>query len=257
VNEAKQHGWAAGSKSGVLARAALRTGFLLLFSASGACQDRSAAPLKTQAAAPLAAPPARSARSYMLSHYADTQSMRKGLIAGRLDDFHSAAAAVARDPWSPRSNGDYGAYLDRVRSAASSAEAAPSLAAGAAALGSLGEACAACHRQSGGPETPVAPEDPSERANPKMFAHAVAAERAWAGLILPSDESWMSGMQLLVAAPSGDEKPDREASRHLRDLGRRGQIAANDQRGKIFGEVLTTCSECHQREGQERTAGDR
>jgi hypothetical protein len=191
---------------------------------------------------------ARSRRQYMLSHYADTEDMRRSLITGRLGDYRQAAAAVARDEWKPASSNDSRAFLDGVRGAASAAEAAPTLAAGAVALGSLGEVCASCHLKSGHPEAPLAPEDSSPGPDSRMFAHAVAADRLWAGLILPSDANWMSGVQLLAAASSSSEDAAGRASlQRLRTLGQQGEAARVDERGRIFADVLIACSNCHER----------
>ncbi len=75
-----------------------------------------------------------------------------------------------------------------------------------------------------------------------MLDHAVASDRLWAGLILPSDESWASALQLLLQAP-GSADPSAEisaAARQLGELARRGQRAEPDQRGRVFADVLLT-----------------
>jgi hypothetical protein len=187
----------------------------------------------------------------MLSHYGDTTAMRKALVAGKLADYQAAAAALARDDWSPSAAADQAAFAQRARSAASDAQTAPSLVVAAAALGALGDVCASCHLASRATEIPIAPEEPSDATNPRMLAHAIASEQLWAGLILPSDASWMSGMQLLIQAPALDD-PSSEvsaAARHLSELARRGETAEPEQRGKLFGDVVLTCSGCHERLG--------
>jgi hypothetical protein len=193
----------------------------------------------------------RTSRGQMLGHYGDTTAMQRALIAGKLAEYQTAAAAVARDEWSPRPGGDQAGFAERARAAATAAQAAPSLVAAAAALGALGNVCASCHLASGAPEVPIAPEEPSEVTNPRMLAHAIASERLWAGLILPSDASWVSGMRLLAQVPAIDQ-PSAEVSaavRLLSELARRGENAEPDQRGQIFGDVLLTCSGCHERLG--------
>jgi hypothetical protein len=222
--------------------------------ATGEAQTVTAGSSAANAASPSAgAAPVRrrTTRGQMLSHYGDTAAMRKALVAGKLADYQAAAAAVARDEWSPSAGADEAPFAQRARAAAAAAQAAPSLVAAAAALGALGDVCASCHLASGAPEIPIPPEEPSEATNPQMLRHAIASARLWAGLILPSDANWVSGMQLLVQAPALDH-PSSEvsaAARHLSELGRRGESAEPDQRGQIFGDVLLTCSGCHERLG--------
>jgi cytochrome c553 len=187
----------------------------------------------------------------MLTHYADTAGMRQALVRGKLHDFQSAAAAVATDEWTPRLRGDYRPHVDALRAAARGAQQATSVLAGAAALGKLGEACASCHLEVGGPGSPIAPEQLTEVADPSMVAHAVATDRLWEGLVLPSDTSWSSGMDVLLDAPKLDSGVTDVAAAavHLRELARKGKSAAVDQRGQIFASVLTTCAGCHERLG--------
>jgi cytochrome c556 len=187
----------------------------------------------------------------MLTHYADTVGMRRALVTGKSDDYKAAAAAVANDGWTPRLRGDYQPYVEAVRSAARSGVTTSSVVSAAAVLGKLGEACASCHVKFGGPGSPVAPEQLTESADPSMVAHAVATDRLWEGLILPSDTSWSSGMEVLLDAPKldSDVADVSAAARHLRDLARQGKSADVAQRGQIFASVITTCAGCHERLG--------
>jgi cytochrome c553 len=187
----------------------------------------------------------------MLSHYGDTAAMRRALVAGKLADYQVAAGALARDEWSPGATSDTHGFVERVRAAAVDAQSAPSLVAAATALSALADVCASCHLASGSREFPVAPEEPSEAANPRMLAHAIASDRLWAGLILSSDESWVSGMQLLAQVPALDA-PSPEvsaAAARLNELARQGETAELEQRGPIFRDVMLTCSGCHERLG--------
>lgn len=193
----------------------------------------------------------RTQRGQMLSHYADTSTMRKALVAGKLADYQAAAGAVARDEWAPSAAADGREYTQRVRAAATAAQAAPSVVAAAQALGALGDRCASCHMASGVPQIPIQPEDPSEASNPRMLGHAIASDRLWAGLTLSSDENWASGMQLLAQAP-GIADPSAEvaaAARQLGELARRGERAELDQRSRAFADVMLTCAGCHERLG--------
>jgi hypothetical protein len=173
-------------------------------------------------------------RHYMLTHYTDSVGMRRALVTGKLEDFRSAAGAVAKDEWTPRLRGEYRTHVDAVRALARSAQKAPSVGAAARELGKLGEACASCHLKFGGPGSPVAPVPLSEGADPSMVAHAAATDRLWEGLIFPSDTSWSSGMDVLMDAPKldSDVADIAAAAQHLRELARKGRSA---------GRPLPTC----------------
>ncbi len=193
----------------------------------------------------------RTTRGQMLSHYADTIAMRRALVAGKLADYQGSAAAVANDEWAPNAPAEQRELTLRVRSAAATAQATTSLVGAAQALGALGDVCASCHLASGAPQLPIAPEAIIEASNPHMLAHAIAADQLWAGLTLPSDESWASGIQLLLedpelAAPSDEVSA---AARLLRELASRGERAEPDERGRLFADVVVTCSGCHERLG--------
>ena len=143
------------------------------------------------------------------------------------------------------------AWSQRARDAAAAAQAAPSLVEAALALGTIGDVCASCHVASEAPPLPLAPEEPLEASNPHMLAHAVASDRLWAGLTLPSDDSWGSGVQLLLQDP-GLANPSAEvapAARHLHELARRAERAEPDERGRVFADILLTCAGCHERLG--------
>jgi hypothetical protein len=84
-----------------------------------------------------------------------------------------------------------------------------------------------------------------------MLAHAIASDRSWAGLTLPSDASWSSGMRLLLQDPALADPSDEvsAAARLLTELARRGERAEPDARGQLLADVLLTCSGCHERLG--------
>ena len=193
----------------------------------------------------------RSTRGQMLSHYAGTTAMRRALVAGKLSEYQTAAGAVARDEWSPGSSAEELELTQRVRLAATAAQAAPSLVEAALALGAMGDVCASCHLDAVAAEFPLAPEEPLEASNPSMLDHAIASDRLWAGVMLPSDESWASGISLLLDDPGLADLPSEvtPAERQLRGLAQRGQAAEPEQRGRLLADMLVTCSGCHERLG--------
>lgn len=196
-------------------------------------------------------PPARITRSHMRGHFLETVRMREAIVRGRLPELQAAAGSLASDIQPLALRGDYRPYLDSVRTAARSVAAAESVVAGAAALGKLGEVCASCHLKFGGPDSPLAPVPLANEdgADPNMVAHALATDRLWEGLILPSDTSWLGGTRVLMDAVrlDGDVPELVAAGRHLRELARNGASAAASQRGASFANILLTCASCHAR----------
>jgi len=190
-------------------------------------------------------------RSYMRGHFLDTARMREAIVMGKLAELHAAAAAVADDPWTPKLRQDYRPYIETMRAVARSAQTAESVVSGAAALGKLGDACASCHLKFGGPGSPIAPLPMAEGADPGMVEHALATERLWEGLILPSDISWLSGARVLQEAPKLDSDVSQvaAAARHLSDLAKTATAATATERSKVFGNILLTCNACHERLG--------
>lgn len=190
-------------------------------------------------------------RTYMLTHYADTVALRRALVAGKLADAQAAAARVAADPWTPNLRGDYQPHVSAVRAAASAVQKATSLEQAARGLTHLGTECATCHVKLAGISAAAPSEQPSEALDPTMVAHAVGTERAWLGLILPSDASWASGMELLLDAPAldSDVTDVAAAARHLRGLAQRGRSADGEQRSEVLASILLTCAGCHERLG--------
>lgn len=185
----------------------------------------------------------------MREHFEEADAMRRAVVAGRLPALHGAAAGLAGDGWTPRLRPDWKPHVARVRAAAEAATKASSLEAGAAALGELGAACAACHQSVGGPTLPSAPKAPPAGMDPSMAAHAVATEQLWEGLAFPSEASWAAGARGLVAAPALDSDVEDVAAtaRRLRSLAERALGSGPEQRAALYGQVLTTCSSCHQR----------
>jgi hypothetical protein len=269
----KGHSLCARASQALSGRLYASAGAWLFAAALGTCQEPAPPPVPTAEAKPqikeVSAPPTLpsaslaataaphpkqqtpTTRSYMLTHYADSVRMRQAVVAGKLSDVQAAAAAVSNDAWTPKLRGDYQPYVQAVRDAARSVQSAASLTAAATALGKLGETCADCHLKFGGPGSPIAPVPLSESADSSMAAHALATDRLWAGLILPSDTSWLSGARVLVDAPALDSDVSEvaAAARHLRELARQGGTVEAAQRSKTFASVILTCAACHERLG--------
>lgn len=89
----------------------------------------------------------------------------------------------------------------------------------------------------------------------RMDRHALAAELMWEGLIAPSDSAWQAGatelLQAPVAAPSSQPALSKDVAaglRGVRQLALRASKASSaDEREVVYSELLSACSDCHQR----------
>ena len=86
-----------------------------------------------------------------------------------------------------------------------------------------------------------------------MARHQWAADRLWEGLIAPSDQSWLNAAEVLLEVPlalagtQGTEQT-RALTERVHSLGHQARSAArSSDRVRIYGEILGTCADCHQR----------
>lgn len=189
-------------------------------------------------------------KAYMKEHFAEAALMRRAALAGQLGPLKAAASGLAGDAWTPNLRSDWKPHVASVRAAAQAANTAASLAQGTEALGALGEACASCHRDVGGPSAAAVTTAPAKTAERPMLEHAGAEERLWQGLAFPSDAAWASGLDALKNAPAlgSDVAEVAAVARRLDGLVQRARDPGAP-RGKLYGEIVTTCASCHQLTG--------
>ena len=117
------------------------------------------------------------------------------------------------------------------------------------AVADLARTCANCHLAGArGPiphdTTAVPGADPTEQ-------HIMAAMFAWIGLITPIEQPYLLGLDELLPPVfiESDERVQEVADRFkgLVDSAREAESWA--QRTAVFGDVLTTCADCHDRAG--------
>lgn len=118
---------------------------------------------------------------------------------------------------------------------------------GAAAVAQLARACANCHiAGSRGPvphDTAEVPgEDPTER-------HIMAAMFAWIGLVTPLEQPYLLGLDELLPPVFIESDDDvQQAADELRGWVEEARAATSwADRTELFGKVLATCAECHDR----------
>ena len=119
--------------------------------------------------------------------------------------------------------------------------------------------CGECHelRKRGPGRTLMVPlpwEDPPDSLKQRMQRHQMGVDQLWDGLVLPSENAWRSGTVTITRAPlRGPEQADESSSAELhtrieatRDLAKQARLAPTYQeRGRIFGELISGCAQCH------------
>lgn len=191
-------------------------------------------------------------KAYMRQHFDEAAVMRRAALAGQLEALKTAASGLAGDAWTANLRSDWKPHVGAVRAAAQAAHTATTLEAATGAMGALGEACAACHRDVGGPAASALSTPPPTSPERPMLEHAGAEERLWQGLAFPSDAAWSSGLEALKKAPALDSDVAEVAAvaRRLDALVQRAR-QPGAPRGKLYGEIVTTCSSCHRLTGVE------
>lgn len=242
-------------------------GLILTFIVAAAGCKSEAPQTTVTTTAPLkpAAPPSSESRQglqtptvhvYMAEQYTQADRMKHSLIRGDLPAYRESASwiaehelsATAPEPWRERARA--------LQDAAKSARDAPTLAAAATGLGGVGEACGACHTALGKPSLAIA-EPPTEGSGAQlhMARHQWAADRLWEGLIVPSDQIWIEGAEMMADAPletpvmapgtSVDPKLSALASSvHQQANAARGLPPA--ERASAYADFVQSCSACHE-----------
>jgi cytochrome c553 len=206
--------------------------------------------------------PAESVSEHMSEHFTHVKDIQEAVIAGNLDGLmepakwmteHEVAEGLPKG-WEP--------YVAEMKKAAQAVGEASDLAQAAAATASMAETCGACHEAMNvTPQFSAGSPVPDDTGTvPHMIGHMWAADRMWEGLIIPSNEDWMNGVEVLVGAPLHSEGLSDDASmkEELESLAKRvHELAAEgrdteglDARAKLYGRFLATCAECHQKLGK-------
>jgi hypothetical protein len=147
-------------------------------------------------------------------------------------------------------------HLDSLRSSLTEVSRAINLQAAATATARAAQACGSCHAEhrvedampSPGPAPSTKPHDLSEQ----MWQHSWSANRLWAGVAGPSEDSWRSGAEQLSRAellPSSDVQMDEwmqnQAQRMQELKAEVKQAATGEARTVALGRFLATCASCH------------
>jgi cytochrome c553 len=182
-------------------------------------------------------------------------SIHDAVVMGRLADAKQPAGYLAKH-WPDQVLETWIPFVRSLRSTAAEVEHAENLQAAAKGTADLALSCGECHEAlDDGPTFDPPPEPPAgDEAAAVMHRHRWATDRLWEGVVQPSTERWMQGIDALQRLPDCQEDPggeqltaDIEAARAATERVRLQAKDATDlrDRARLYGELLGTCSTCH------------
>jgi hypothetical protein len=184
---------------------------------------------------------------------------RDALIDGDLAKAQRAADVLVNYDYDALLPHDWRHWYAQLQQYAKELSMAPNLAAAAQELGHVALICGDCHDlHERGPAAPrAAPlpwEDPPEQLEARMHRHQLGVAQLWDGLVLPSERAWRSGTVTItrapLRAPEADDAPIDEAMHQrieaVRALAKEARtVTSYDERGRVYGELIAGCAECH------------
>lgn len=186
-------------------------------------------------------------RGHMASHFEHAGEIRSAVIRGDLAAVDEPAVWMATHEM-PVMPPHTVAFVEDMRHLAQQAADADDLAGAATAVSRMARTCGSCHAAlDGGPAFGPA-EQP---VSPAMVRHAWGMDRMWEGLVEPSESRWRTGAEALVGSklelPADASAGARALGQAAAELGLKARNAADwGTRTELYGELLTTCSECHE-----------
>ncbi|MCL7938549.1 MAG: hypothetical protein M8860_08995 [marine benthic group bacterium] len=217
--------------------------------AASACQQEDAAPDSAEVVA------------HMRDHFMRASDLQRAVVNGDMEAIREAAGWLADhskmsgapDSWDP--------YLEEMRAAAEVAAEPGDLYTAAKATARVGAACGECHKAHGAKvkfEIEGALAEGGDAIS-HMQRHVWASGRLWEGLIVPSAEVWQTGATALDEVPlvpeefTDDEELMAEVqvtANRVHELGAGARQALDpSMRAATYGEMLATCSRCHDATG--------
>ncbi|MDB4958410.1 MAG: hypothetical protein JWO36_5979 [Myxococcales bacterium] len=191
-------------------------------------------------------------RFHMHENFGLLRAIEKLLLRGKLDEARDLARAIAVAPDEPGANA-WSAQATRVRDQAGALAGAKTVEEACFAEAKLAHECASCHVASGAmPEFASPPKMPPDRPSidARMVRHLWASERLWEGMVGMADDSWAAGLDVLAVTPlpaselGADRQPYARKLQQLAETARKMKNVDQD-RTKIYGEMLATCAACH------------
>jgi cytochrome c553 len=211
--------------------------------------------------------PAPTVRPRMREHFTRGAEIRDAVIRADLEAIRAPARWLAEHPQEdlPLSAQPNIAEMQRL---AAEVAAAPDLVEAARGTARLAAACGSCHTAVDATPTLMAALPRGENATlaGHMRKHYRAADLLYRGLVVPSTDSWNVGADALTGDPveldlkqGSTPQPEIEAlAQRLHDLAQLARQAEDSKsRSELYGQMLATCSECHERQNVEIAQGAR
>lgn len=192
---------------------------------------------------------------HMPSHFADVVEIHGSIVRGALPDAHAAA----RDLLATRGNAtlaEWAPHVFAMHDAADRVARSSTLETAGANAAELVRTCGDCHAAVGARLSTAVSEPPAADADPAtlMRRHQWAFARLFEGLVIPSDEAWLRGVDAFVELPACDGEPsverDTNAIARAREVVRSQEAQARAarssiERARVYGAMLPTCASCH------------
>jgi cytochrome c553 len=195
-------------------------------------------------------------RAWMQAHFQEGVAVRNAVVQDNLEEARGRFQHLAAQPGPRDAPAAWSAHLTALQAAARGGARASTMDEAAAAVGSMAIVCGDCHRSVGADVTLPATEPPGEDEPPaQMQRHIWAAERMWEGLVAPAPARYAEGASVLAQAPMHPAELRVGASPPLEvvALAERARSLAGDasradttlERGRLYGQLLSTCASCH------------
>jgi cytochrome c553 len=199
--------------------------------------------------------------AHMRDHFMRASDLQRAVVNGDMEGIDAAASWLADhakmsgapDSWDP--------YLEEMRAASEVAANSSDLYTAAKATARVGAACGECHKAHGAKvrfDIEGALAEGGDAIS-HMQRHVWASARLWEGLIVPSAEVWQTGATALDEVPLVPEEftDDQElmaevqvTANRVHELGAGARQALDpSMRAATYGELLATCSRCHEATG--------
>ncbi len=198
--------------------------------------------------------PDTAAPSHMFAHFMQVGVIQSAVVSGDVGATRRPARWLASHP-AEQFPAAAEPALEQMRAEARIMLAQDELTDIARSLARMGTACGNCHRiTDGGPHLRIEEAPPLTSApEGHMNRHVWAVDRLWEGIIGPSDAAWAAGAAALVGAPltfgAGTATSDQadQLARKVHDLATRAGAASEPKdRAAVYGELLQTCTLCHE-----------
>lgn len=193
---------------------------------------------------------------HMREHFQRVGEVESAVIRGDLDDVREPATWLASHDSSIELGRASASQVATLKEAARKAADAKDVPTAAAATARMIAACGDCHRAAGVVPAPAKPsQSPVGGTVGHMLEHKLATDLMSEGLIIPSDTLWKEGANDLKEAPLRPAELPRDqkltpqiaaAEGHIHDLAlKAGQASEQAARVEVYGQIISTCAECH------------